>query len=342
MLIFSSIAALIFRPFLKMGIILIVTLLFAQNSYSFGIFFGGNDDEQSKVLTATAEVLDNIATYKAEADISFKEKNIEAVLDKYQKLYALIETYDLEEERLSYYLYLTKINHYQHDNLSLLSNLNSAMLIALDLGDDQNLAYIYSRMGYVHYDEFNYFLAKSLISQAGEMYIEDNNDKALVEIYYNLNVISAKLNQLDEAEEFRVKYDELVILYPNLDIFKLLVDESKNRRLDVRSKFAEKGFIEANIVEIQILNKVTARVYKFTMKIGDELKFENINITPRSCWKAPSNQLPNNYAFFDIMDNQTYEHIFYGWILSSNPSLNSMTHQFYNISLRNCVTKDYK
>ena len=49
-----------------MGIILIVTLLFAQNSYSFGIFFGGNDDEQSKVLTATAEVLDNIATYKAE------------------------------------------------------------------------------------------------------------------------------------------------------------------------------------------------------------------------------------------------------------------------------------
>mgnify|MGYP006416452663 FL=1 len=250
--------------------------------------------------------------------------------------------YDLQEERLSYYLFLTKVNHYQHDNLSLLSNLNSAMLIAIESEDDNSLAYIYSRMGYAHYNEFNYFLAKSLASQSANMYLELGNDKALLEVYYNLQIITTKLNQERVALEYQQKYEELSLLYPNLEIFKLRVDENKNRRLNIRSKFIDQGFIEANIVEIQILNKVTARVYKFTMNMGEELEFENINITPRSCWKTPSSKLPNNYAFFDIMDNKSFKNIFYGWIISSNPSLNSMTHQFYNISLRNCITEDYK
>ena len=96
------------------------------------------------------------------------------------------------------------------------------MLIAIESEDDNSLAYIYSRMGYAHYNEFNYFLAKSLASQSANMYLELGNDKALLEVYYNLQIITTKLNQERVALEYQQKYEELSLLYPNLEIFKFI------------------------------------------------------------------------------------------------------------------------
>jgi len=297
--------------------------------------------EEPEQLVPT-EILEEIAKYKKEAEIYFKEKNISAALAKSDKVFELIELYNLEQEKLEYFLFLTKINYYQHDNLALLDNLNSAMLIAIELDDQDKLAYIYTRMAYAHYKQSNYFLAKSLLNQASSMYLELEDNKSLLETYYNLNIVATKLVKLDEAEEYNIEYQALRNAYPKQQIFKLTLEANQNRYLNLRDKFSEKSFIEADFVEIQILNKITARVYKFSLKIGEELSFESINITPRSCWKTPSDSLPNNYAFFSVVDNKTFENVFYGWVLSNNPSLNSMAHQFYNISLRNCIIQDLK
>ncbi len=326
--------------------VLFVLIIFGFNkSYAFIEMFD-NDTEESEVIEVKQEVpqevIEKLNKYRNEAEIYFKEKNIESAIERSDKILSLIELYNLQQEKLDYYLFLTKINYYQHDNIALLDNLNSAMLIAIELDDQNKLAYIYTRMGYTHFRQANYFLAKSLLNQASSMYLNLGNESALVETYYNLNIISIKLNKDEEAKEYKEKYDSLIKQYPNTKIFRLTLEENQNRYLNLRDKFTEKGFIEADFVEIQILNKITARVYKFSLKIGEELSFESINITPRSCWKTPSDALPNNYAFFSVVDNKTYENVFYGWILSNNPSLNSMAHQFYNISLRNCITQDLK
>jgi len=68
--------------------ILTFYLLGTQLSYGFVSIFGDDDVQNRKTITATAEVWDNVAKYKSEAEIYFKEKNIDAVLEKYQKLYA--------------------------------------------------------------------------------------------------------------------------------------------------------------------------------------------------------------------------------------------------------------
>ena len=326
-------------------LLFILILVGFNKSFAFIEMFETISDEtevQEQEQLAPTEVLEELSNYKKEAEIYFKEKNIIAAFGKADKVLELIELYNLEQEKLEYFLFLTKINYYQHDNLAMLDNLNSAMLLAIELDDQDKLAFIYTRMAYAHYKQSNYFLTKSLLNQAASMYLEFGDNKSLLETYYNLNIVATKLVKLDEAEEYKIEYDALRNDYPKQQIFKLTLEANQNRYLNMRDKFAERGFIEADSVEIQILNKITARVYKFSLKIGEELSFESINITPRSCWKTPSDSLPNNYAFFSVVDNKTFENVFYGWVLSNNPSLNSMAHQFYNISLRNCIIQDLK
>ncbi|MBL6785737.1 MAG: DUF2155 domain-containing protein [Rickettsiales bacterium] len=319
--------------------IFLIIFSICNSSFAFVDMF---DAESEKTISVNDEVMSQVNQYKSDAKIYFKEKNIEAVLDKYEKLYQLIDLYDLAEERLNYYLFLTKVNYYQRDNLALLTNLNSAMLVAIEIDDKEKLAYIYSRMGYVHYEESNLILARSMVFHANEIFADTGNEKGLLETYYNLAIINKNLDKQDEVDSYNQLYESLLPKYPDLDFHKLDLEQDHNSYLNIRNKFASEGFIEANIANVQILNKVTARVYDFKIKVGHKIKFENIDLTVRSCWKSPSDQLPNNYAFLEVMDNKNFDNIFYGWVLSSNPGLNSLAHQFYNISLSNCITKDYK
>ena len=301
------------------------------------------DSSVKNVKFIPESVKNQIEKYNLEAEIYYKEKNIDAAIRKYDEVYKIIERFNLKEERLKYYLNLIKINYYQNNTLELLQNLNISMLIALDLDDQERLIYIYTRLSYIYFEESDYFISRNFLKQAEELNLQLEYKGNLKEIYHNLYIISNKLGESSDANNYNNKYNEFSLLYPNYDIHKLEKDnEYRNMSLNLAEQYKDSNFIQADFVLFQVLNKITARVKQYKVRVGNSLDFENIKIIPRTCWKTPSNDIDDNQAIFEIIDNNSLLTIFKGWLFSSNTSLNSLEHPFYDIELRNCFVEDFK
>ena len=99
-------------------------------------------------------------------------------------------------------------------------------------------------------------------------------------------------------------------------------------------------YYQTDTIILQGLNKITAKTSTFTLPIGAEVKLGSLEIRVRSCWKSPPESLPNNKALIEVLEHDNKidnaRQIFYGWIISSSPSLNSLEHQVYDIKLIDC------
>lgn len=104
-----------------------------------------------------------------------------------------------------------------------------------------------------------------------------------------------------------------------------------------------KDINKANIVIIQALNKITAKSYRYEIKIGEEINFERIVIKPLFCWKSSPEDIPENKVLLKIKENKldkTQSEIFYGWMFSSSPSISSVEHPMYDITVINCKNSE--
>jgi hypothetical protein len=99
-----------------------------------------------------------------------------------------------------------------------------------------------------------------------------------------------------------------------------------------------------NVAVIQGLNKITAKTSVLEIKIGDTIKFGKLTITAHKCWQAPLEQKPESKILLEIFDNGsgateneiTKKRIFYGWMLSSSPSISGIEHPIYDITAISC------
>ncbi len=101
-----------------------------------------------------------------------------------------------------------------------------------------------------------------------------------------------------------------------------------------------KDINKADIVVIQALNKITAKTYKYEVKIGDEITFERLIIEPLFCWKSSPDAIPENKVLLKITENKldkTQDTIFYGWMFSSSPGISSLEHPMYDITIVDCL-----
>ena len=97
---------------------------------------------------------------------------------------------------------------------------------------------------------------------------------------------------------------------------------------------------KANVVVIQALNKITAKSYKYNVKVGDKIKFERLTVKPLFCWKSSPDAVPENKVLMKISENKlnkTTEEIFYGWMFSSSPGISSLEHPMYDITIVDCL-----
>lgn len=105
-----------------------------------------------------------------------------------------------------------------------------------------------------------------------------------------------------------------------------------------------------NVAVVQGLNKITAKSLVLEMKIGDVIKFGQLTIIARKCWQASLDQKPESKIlleiFEDLAENQdkvgegkTKNRIFYGWMISSSPSIVGLEHPIYDITALNCKNK---
>lgn len=100
-----------------------------------------------------------------------------------------------------------------------------------------------------------------------------------------------------------------------------------------------KDINKTNYITIQALNKITAKSYKYDVRVGDTIEFERLKITPLFCWTAAPDEVPENKALLKILEkkiDKKEETIFYGWMFSSSPGLSSLEHPMYDITLVEC------
>ncbi|WP_135077634.1 DUF2155 domain-containing protein [Terasakiella sp. SH-1] len=92
-------------------------------------------------------------------------------------------------------------------------------------------------------------------------------------------------------------------------------------------------------VVLQGLDKVTARVSRLEARVGDFIKFGNLEIVARTCDKRPPTETPESAAFLDIAEVKPGEpanEVFRGWMFASSPALNPMEHPVYDVWVLDC------
>lgn len=111
-----------------------------------------------------------------------------------------------------------------------------------------------------------------------------------------------------------------------------------------------------DIVTLQGLDKITAKVHDFDVKVGSTVEYERLVIEVMKCWKSPPTQTPENKVLMKIWEKKPVadrrgrslfskstqekdyelEEVFFGWMFSSSPGLSGLEHSVYDITVIDC------
>mgnify|MGYP003642299842 CR=1 FL=1 len=92
------------------------------------------------------------------------------------------------------------------------------------------------------------------------------------------------------------------------------------------------------------LDKITARVSKFSATLDTPTRFGALELTVRACDMRPPEETPQTAAFVEIRQINEEDHsvdptpIFKGWIFAESPGLNGLEHPVYDVWLKTCKT----
>ncbi len=91
---------------------------------------------------------------------------------------------------------------------------------------------------------------------------------------------------------------------------------------------------------MQGLDKVTARISTFEAPLDQPVKFGTLQVTVRTCRKAPPEEPPESAAFVEIDEVRPGEEArrdFTGWMLASSPALSALEHPVYDVWVVDCM-----
>lgn len=93
------------------------------------------------------------------------------------------------------------------------------------------------------------------------------------------------------------------------------------------------------------LDKISGQARDFTAPIGRPVKFGTLEITVRSCQKAPPEEPPEVSVYIEVVDHPVPRRpdepapprpVMSGWIFASSPSLNALEHPTYDVWAIDC------
>lgn len=96
-------------------------------------------------------------------------------------------------------------------------------------------------------------------------------------------------------------------------------------------------------VTLGALDKITAKFSEFDVEVDKSANFGSLEIKIFSCYKRPPEEIPEDFVLMKISDNINIENpltIFYGWMLSSSPSISPLEHPIYDIWVKDCKIKN--
>jgi|GEM_PF-3745856 len=98
-------------------------------------------------------------------------------------------------------------------------------------------------------------------------------------------------------------------------------------------------FEDAPLLRLRILDKVRAESRTYELNVGRTVAYGNLRIRPRACRKSSPLDDPESAAFLQIWEvkpDQSSTWVFSGWMFASSPSISSMDHPVYDVTVLEC------
>ncbi len=102
---------------------------------------------------------------------------------------------------------------------------------------------------------------------------------------------------------------------------------------------AAEDWRQHEIAVLQGLDKVTARISRFEVPVGQTVRFGTFNIRVETCQDLPPTLPPESAAFVHVEDQPPDEpprELFSGWMFASSPGLNAVEHPVYDVWVASC------
>ena len=95
-----------------------------------------------------------------------------------------------------------------------------------------------------------------------------------------------------------------------------------------------------DLVDLNVLDKVSSKSSNITVEIGKEFNFQNLTIKVLKCFNSKFDDDPEITAYIQVKDlnneNNDEVYVFNGWMFSSSPSIAPFDHPVYDIWLISC------
>jgi hypothetical protein len=110
------------------------------------------------------------------------------------------------------------------------------------------------------------------------------------------------------------------------------------------NKAIASSWIESQTAELQLLDKITARISTKSVPVGGGTEFGTLELRVHYCAYRPPEEPPENVAFIIIFDNgyaekkpkESQKALFSGWMFASSPAISGLEHPVYDVTLLSC------
>ncbi len=96
---------------------------------------------------------------------------------------------------------------------------------------------------------------------------------------------------------------------------------------------------ENQVAVFAALDKVTARISKLEVPLGQEAEFGSLKLKPRVCYSRAPDEPPKTSTFVEVeetmLDGQKKK-LFAGWMFAESPGLNAIEHPIFDLWLTGC------
>ncbi len=98
--------------------------------------------------------------------------------------------------------------------------------------------------------------------------------------------------------------------------------------------------IENSKAVFAALDKVSARISRLEIKLGETVRFGALKVTPRACYSRSPTEPPKTSTFVEIdeilLDGKE-QRIFAGWMFAESPALSAVEHAVFDVWLTECA-----
>ena len=102
---------------------------------------------------------------------------------------------------------------------------------------------------------------------------------------------------------------------------------------------AAQDWVPRQGAELQVLDKVTARISVLRAGVGQAARYGTLTITVRACNARPPDEVPDAAAFLEMTDSRRAagsQQVFRGWMFANAPGVNMLEHPVYDVRVLDC------